>query len=119
MFPTVQRQPIGRNDLEIAIDQQLNTLTSSAMVFTAYTITLLLRRALPHIEIVHDEVRDYVHYSMDNVAGYKSSDEQWISPDGNPRTAKTFSPSIQLAPTTYQQLASGSVILSWGDDDND
>lgn len=44
------------------IDAHLKAQTT----FTAYTITLTLRRQHPYLEILHDVVRDYVHDTFES-----------------------------------------------------
>jgi len=54
------------------IEQLVSQLTGNATMFTAFDITMMLRRANPTTNIRHGEVRDIVHqlYTDNEVPGY-------------------------------------------------
>jgi hypothetical protein len=54
------------------IEQLVSQLTGNATMFTAFDITMMLRRESPTTNIRHGEVRDIVHsiYTTNNMDGY-------------------------------------------------
>lgn len=57
------------------IEQLTTQLTGNGLMFTAYDITMLLRRANPNTNIRHPEVRDHVHvlYHKGSFGTYEQS----------------------------------------------
>lgn len=92
-----QRQPFPATLLHKCIDEIVVALTDQQQEFTAYTVTMLLRAQYAHMEVVHEDVRQRVHYYMDNlhdhlVRPYDKEDR--LYPDGN--TALTYVPLYQI-----------------------
>jgi bifunctional DNA-binding transcriptional regulator/antitoxin component of YhaV-PrlF toxin-antitoxin module len=52
--------------MQTQIEQLTTQLTGNGLMFTAYDITMLLRRANPTTNIRHPEVRDHVHVLYQN-----------------------------------------------------
>ena len=54
------------------VEQIISQLTGNALMFTAYDITMMLRRANPTTNIKHGEVRDAVHqlFTNNQITGY-------------------------------------------------
>ena len=84
----------------------INTNTNKGVVFTAYDVTVTLRKENPTYEIDHYKVRDIVHEEMKNVVGYTSEAKDM----GSGAVAIVYSPTkpttINSMPTTYTDVAS-------------
>lgn len=55
------------------VEQLISQLTGNALMFTAFDITMMLRRANPSTNIRHGEVRDAVHqlFTNNQINGYR------------------------------------------------
>jgi hypothetical protein len=79
------RRAVPAQVLHDWIDAQINSHFDQAMqkpghAFSAYSITLELRQLHPDYEIVHEEVRQWGHYQMDNeTRPYRTEDRGYIA----------------------------------------
>lgn len=140
-LPNGKRVKPSVKELKAMIDKELDTQVAAKNEFTAYIITLLLRKAYPGLEIEHENVRKYVHNKMAKYNqwsplawGYDSKQVQY-SQD----TAVTYFPMLQTvigtatptisvtkpakktktvaAPAPLKALpAPNTIRIDWGDD---
>lgn len=96
-LPNGKRVQPSVKELKAMIDKEVEEQVAAKNEFTAYIITLLIRKAYPGLEIVHDNVRKYVHNKMDSYNtwsklawGYSSSVVQYAQD-----SATTYSPMLQ------------------------
>ena len=79
------------------IDTELDWVTAAKKDFTAYTITLLIRAKYPLLEIVHEDVRHYVHNKMQKYNQW--SKLVWVKDSQiqnyNGEDATTYSPMLR------------------------
>ena len=59
------RRPAMDGELEALVEAEITAHLSARTPFTAYQITLDLRRANPHLEILNDDVKAIVHSSWE------------------------------------------------------
>lgn len=107
------RLPVPAKILHDWIDAQINSHFDQAMqkpghAFSAYSITLELRQLHPDYEIVHEEVRQRVHYQMDNeTRPYRTEDRGYIA---------YIPEAIVVSKPTVAQLPAG-IQIKWEDND--
>lgn len=96
-LPNGKRVKPSVKELKAMIDKELDTLVAAKDEFTAYVVTLLIRKAYPGLEIEHESVRKYVHNKMDKYNswsplawGYASKAVQYPQD-----TATTYYPLLQ------------------------
>ena len=96
-LPNGKRVQPSVKELKAMIDKEVEEQVAAKNEFTAYIITLLIRKAYPGLEIVHENVRKYVHNKMDSYNtwsklawGYSSNVVQYAQD-----SATTYSPMLQ------------------------
>ena len=63
------RIPVDPGTLAVLVSEELQVLASSGNRFTAYDVTRSLRKKHPQADILHAEVRAFVHHYMDQLVG--------------------------------------------------
>lgn len=67
LVPQHPRRPVDAATLHRLVDLQVMGFISRLQEFTAYTVTVNLRHFNPTLEIIHEEVRQRVHFYMQNI----------------------------------------------------
>ena len=96
-LPNGKRVKPSVKELKAMIDTELDWVVAAKKEFTAYNITLLIRNKYPMLEIVHEDVRKYVHNKMDQYHSWSplawGYDSKTV--DYNGESAQTYYPLLQ------------------------
>ena len=144
-LPNGKRVKPSVKELKAMIDKEVEAQVAAKSEFTAYVITLLIRKAYPGLEIEHENVRKYVHNKMAKYHqwsplawGYDSKSVQYSqdsavtyfpllqtvigSATSTPQTitvtkpAKVKSKAVTAPPSQKALPAPNTIRIIWGDD---
>lgn len=123
-----QREPVSLEALWQWVDHEVAEQVTAQNVFTAYSITKLLRARHPEYEIVHYYVNIRVHLIMEIVNHYAMTWQNW-----NGEAARTYAPLCVVSKSSEKsvlpsvipvrtsepaRLAPVSVRINWEEDDH-
>lgn len=96
-LPNGKRVKPSVKELKAMIDTEIDWVVAAKKEFTAYNITLLIRNKYPMLEIVHENVRKYVHNKMDKYHNWSKLAWGYDSKtvDYNGEAAQTYYPLLQ------------------------
>lgn len=96
-LPNGKRVKPSVKELKAMIDTEIDWVVAAKKEFTAYNITLLIRNKYPMLEIVHENVRKYVHNKMDKYHNWSKLSWGYDSKvvDYNGESAQTYYPLLQ------------------------
>ncbi len=99
-----QREPVSLEALWQWVDQEVAEQVSAGNVFTAYSITKILRARHPQQEIVHYYVNIRVHLIMEIVSHYGMTWQLW-----NGESARTYSPLVVVSKSEEKSLSPAAI----------